>query len=223
LLQAAEGHRYDPLIETAFVLCETGFWPIPLHPCIDFGNGRSYNGKRPIEKAWGAERHTLETFLRTYAGTRANDPNYLGPWSEPAGFPGDWTGPHRPGIGIGLGPGRAPGGQWLVDVEGDGEQAEASRAKLFGGAIATLGWTSARGAHNLLIVDPERMEALLGSIGHLDRGGYQSGVYKLPEFPGLELRIGGYKRDGTVKQLQSVCPPTVGTDGRPRRWTGGEP
>jgi hypothetical protein len=40
----------------------------------------------------------------------------------------------------------------------------------------------------------------------------------MPGAPGLEFRIGGYKPDGTPKQVQSACPPTPGTDGKPRQW-----
>src|SRR5262249_20037751 len=36
--------------------------------------------------------------------------------------------------------------------------------------------------------------------------------------PDLEWRIGGHKADGTIKQLQSVCPPTIGNNGRHREW-----
>jgi putative DNA primase/helicase len=38
---------------------------------------------------------------------------------------------------------------------------------------------------------------------------------------GLEWRIGGYKDDGAVKQVQSVVPPTKGEDGAPRVWGTG--
>jgi hypothetical protein len=217
LTRAAEGPRYGPLLDTVLVLYRAGFWVIPLHPRVDFGKGRSYNGKRPIGKAWGAERNTPDTFLNTCA-------DYLGPWSEPAGRTGTWVGELRPGIGIALGPGRAPGGGWLIDMEGDGPEAEESRVRLLGGAgFDTLAWQSARGTHRLLTVEEGRMLKLLKPIRHLDRGGFQSGVYKLPAFPGLELRVGGPNENGSVKQLHSACPPTPGDDGRPRRWTGGEP
>src|SRR5262249_15816156 len=65
--------------------------------------------KRPIGKDWGRER-----------------------WDEPRlqvafqRYPGA-------GVGIGFGPGRAPGGAWLIDLEGDGERAEESLAALLGG------------------------------------------------------------------------------------------
>src|SRR5208337_4655990 len=40
-------------------------------------------------------------------------------------------------------------------------------------------------------------------------------IIKLPDLPDLEIRVGG-----NGKQLQSNCPPTIGTDGKPRRWNG---
>jgi hypothetical protein len=96
------------------------------------------------------------------------------------------------GVGVALGPGAG-----LVDFEIDapGEAAALlERLKL----PPTLGWQSARGEHRLFLWD-ERLEGLIGSaVTHLD---------------GAELRAGG-----DVKQLVSVCPPSVGTDGRRRRW-----
>ena len=44
---------------------------------------------------------------------------------------------------------------------------------------------------------------------------YGKNVIMLPDLPGLEIRIGGL--DGP---LQSNCPPTKGTDGKPREWNG---
>ena len=35
---------------------------------------------------------------------------------------------------------------------------------------------------------------------------------------GYWVYVGGLKTDGTVKQVQSVVPPTPGTDGKPRAW-----
>src|SRR3712207_8246528 len=50
-----------------------------------------------------------------------------------------------PILGICLGPGRAPDGKWLADLEGDGPEAEESRAALLGGELLeTMGWSSAR-------------------------------------------------------------------------------
>ena len=62
----------------------------------------------------------------------------------------------------------------------------------------------------------------LGSRSTRSKATASPGVYKPPGLPGLELRLGGYKNDAdrTVKQIQSAAPPTVGTDGKPRVWTG---
>src|SRR5205823_4365049 len=92
------------------------------------------DGKRPVGNAWGLERWTLERALAVFK-TRP-----------------------RPGVGVCLGPGRGPGGKWLGDIEGDGPEAEESRAALFGGEVsATVGWGSVRGGHQLLSFDGERL------------------------------------------------------------------
>jgi hypothetical protein len=66
----------------------------------------------------------------------------------------------------------------------------------------TLGWTSARGAHRVYAWD-RRLDGLcLPAVVYLAEDA-------------AELRLGG-----AGKQLVSVCPPTVGTDGRRRRWSG---
>src|SRR5262249_55703946 len=73
--------------------------------------------KRPRGRAWGARRNTAHNWIEHYRR-----------------FPGD-------GVGICLGPGRGPGGGWLIDIEGDGPEAEDSRATLFGGELVeTLSW-----------------------------------------------------------------------------------
>ena len=128
------------------------------------------------------------------------------------------------GIGICLGPGRAPGGGWLIDVEGDGPEAEDSRAILFGGEIVeTIGWGSSRGDHRLFTVDLDRIAAIMPRLKGLEKTGEGAGAYKTDSLPGLELRIGGYNAKGEVKQVQSVVPPTIGNDGKPRQWTAGPP
>ncbi len=100
------------------------------------------------------------------------------------------------GVGLLLGPEAG-----IIDIECDDSEGEGSLAKLMGGEIVlTLGWSSARGPHHLF-----RYDARLAHYG--------KSIIKLPELPGLEIRIGG---DG--KQLQSNCPPTIGTDGKPREW-----
>jgi hypothetical protein len=152
--------------------------------------------KRPISKDWGARRQTLDDLhaaFKTYPDA---------------------------GIGIALGPGRGPGGTWLIDLEGDGPAAAESLATLLGGETPdTPSWTSTRGNHTLFTADGTRLLEVLGRAGAKPMGAAQSGAYHLDELPGLELRVGGTKPDGTVKQLQSVAPPTPGTDGRPRAWT----
>ena len=183
----------------AFVaLLKRGFWPIVIYPKGVQLPDRITEGKEPIGKAWGVERWTLEKADREY-------------------------GRHvEAGVGICLGPGRALGGAWLVDVEGDGPEAEASRVKLFKGeSIESPGWDSARGGHLLLTCESDRLATIMPRMKALeskDRAG--SGVYKSPELPGLELRIGGYTTADRVKQVQSVVPPTPGTNGLPRVWTG---
>jgi hypothetical protein len=124
------------------------------------------------------------------------------------------------GVGIALGPIRAPGGGWLVDLEIDGQEGEGSLGTFLGGPCPeTPIWRSARGDHTLFVVDGHRLQKLLiaagAEEGKDERG---KGSWHLAELPGLELRTGGYKSNGAVKQVQSVVPPTVGTDGQPRKW-----
>jgi hypothetical protein len=102
------------------------------------------------------------------------------------------------GLGLLLGP---KGG--IIDIECDGPEGEESLAKLLGDEmLSTFGWSSARGPHHIFRHDPRLAR-------------YGKSIIKLPELPGLEIRIGG-----SGKQLQSNCPPTVGTDGKPREWNG---
>src|SRR5262249_28403437 len=65
--------------------------------------------KRPIGNDWGRERwdeSRLRSAFQRYPGA---------------------------GVGIAFGPGRAPGGGWLIDLEGDGDRAAESLAVLLGG------------------------------------------------------------------------------------------
>lgn len=184
-------------------LLARGFWPVPIYPrghVLKGRGGKPAEGKEPIGAAWGADRWTAGRAAETFKA-----------------FPGA-------GVGVCLGPGRGPGGEWVIDAEGDGPEAEASRLVLFGGeTVPTVGWGSTRGGHQLFTGDPERLKAIAALLKPFEvKGGTSPGVFHVPQLPGLELRIGGFKRDGAVKQLQSVVPPTVGTDGRPRRWTGAE-
>ena len=104
----------------------------------------------------------------------------------------------KAGVGLLLGPEAG-----IIDIECDGPEGEDSLAKLMGGEIVmTLGWSSARGPHHVF-----RYDARLARYG--------KSIIKLPELPGLEIRIGG-----NGKQLQSNCPPTIGSDGKPREWNG---
>ncbi|MGO9598367.1 MAG: bifunctional DNA primase/polymerase [Isosphaeraceae bacterium] len=107
----------------------------------------------------------------------------------------------KAGVGLLLGPEAG-----IIDRACDGPEGEESLKRLMGGEIIlTLGWSSARGPHHLFRYDPR-----------LARYG-KSIIKELHQLPGLEIRIG---RNG--KQLQSNCPPTVGTDGKPRKWNGND-
>lgn len=102
----------------------------------------------------------------------------------------------RAGVGVALGP--AAG---VVDVEVDDPvRAAAVLARLE--LPPTLGWGSARGEHRLFAWD-ERLEGGAGrAVAYVADGA-------------VEIRLGG-----AGKQLLSVCPPTVGSDGRCRAWNG---
>jgi P4 family phage/plasmid primase-like protien len=172
-----------------------GLWPIVIYPRdVTLPGGRVATGKEPIGKGWGLIRWTLERAKKLFAR-----------WKEA-------------GVGVCLGPGRGPGGTWLGDIEGDGPEADESRARLLGGeVIETMGWGSFRGDHQLWLFDGERLQAILPRLAGCERKD-KPGVYHFDAYPGVEIRIGGTKPDGTVKQIQSVCPPTPGTNGTPRQW-----
>ncbi len=122
-------------------------------------------------------------------------------------------------VAICLGPGRGSGGSWLIDLEGDGPKAAESLAIVLGGEILpTLSWSSIRGSHHVFTADGERLLKLLPASGAKEGTGIKSGVWHLEALPDLEIRVGGYKCDGSVKQVESVVPPSPGTDGKPRRW-----
>ena len=104
----------------------------------------------------------------------------------------------KAGVGLLLGPEAG-----IIDIECDGPEGVDSLAKLLGGEIIlTLGWSSARGPHHVFRYD-DRLAR------------YGKSIIKLPELPGLEIRNGG-----NGKRLQSNCPPTIGSDGKPREWKG---
>jgi hypothetical protein len=123
------------------------------------------------------------------------------------------------GPGVCLGPGRGPNDEWLIDIEGDGPEAEQSYLNLMGGqTVDTFGWSARRFDHHLFVVDGERLLNLLQAAGAIEGKGHESGKFTLPALPDLEFRIGGYKPDGSVKQFQSVAPPTPDDNGKPRQW-----
>jgi bifunctional DNA primase/polymerase-like protein len=180
----------------AIKLHAAGYWVVPIYPPGARLKDKLTTGKEPIGKDWGSSRQDLD---KLHAAFRR--------------FP-------EAGIGIALGPDRGPRGTWLIDIEGDGPAAADSLARLLAGDVQqTPGWSSTRGDHTLFTADGPRLLELLDRAGASQRKGAQSGVFKLPELPELEFRVGGMKPDGSVKQLQSVVPPTPGTDGQPRRWT----
>lgn len=182
-------------LKTALSLLKASFWPIAIYPAGIELDGRVTSGKEPIGKKWGLEPWTGDKLRATFD----RYPNA--------------------GVGILFGPGRAPGGGWLIDLEGDGPAAEESKAKLLGGEIPdSPAWSSRRGSHQIFVADGERLLTLLASAGAKEGRGAKVGVWHLAELPDLEIRVGGFKPDGTVKQVQSVVPPTPGADGKPRAW-----
>jgi P4 family phage/plasmid primase-like protien len=164
----------------ALDLLDAGYWPVVLMAPTEPG---SHDGKRPVGKAWAGARPTPGGVIAAYMD-----------------HPGR-------GVGLALGPGRGPGGSWLVDIEGDGPDAEEARVRLLGGElIETAGWSSPRGRHQLFVVaDPDRMGRIVERIG----GAAVVHFKKNEELPDLELRG---LADG---QIQSACPPTAG-----RVWNG---
>jgi hypothetical protein len=177
-------------LSTALDLLRRGFWPVAIYPPgVKLGK-RVTKGKEPIGKKWGAERWTEQRLRDTFRK-----------------YP-------TAGVGICFGPGRGPNGSWLIDLEGDGPQAAESLTILLGGEIIpTLGWSSTRGTHTVFTADGGRLLKLLAEAGGKEGTGIKSGVWHLDALPDLEIRIGGYHPDESVKQVQSVVPPTCG-----RRW-----
>lgn len=193
--------RANPRL-VALRMLERDFWPVPIWPKgakIPYGDlTKIAQGKEPIGSAWGATKRTIAEINKTYG--RLNDA----------------------GVGVCLGPGRGPGGGWLIDIEGDGPQAEQSRFALFDGqSYNSIGWKSRRGFHYLYLADRDRLLDMLVRLQGCDGvTSSQSGVYHLPCYPDLEFRIGGENPDGSIKQVQSVCPPTPNDDGTVREWVG---
>jgi hypothetical protein len=192
----------DVRLETALELHRLGYWPVAIYPKgVEIG-GVIKKGKEPIGNGWGLERWTIEKLRRKFAA--------------------------NPGAGAGIcfGPRRAPDGRWLIDLEGDGPSAARSLAIVLGVDVppVTLSWDSRRGFHVLFVLDEAdalRLLALLAAAGAKEGTGIKVGVWHLDALPDLEWRIGGYKPDGVVKQVQSVVPPTAGEDDTPRTWKVG--
>jgi hypothetical protein len=201
LVSASNGNGHLANLDTALDLLNRGLWSHAIHDKGDQREDGTYkSGKNPIGEGWGLARWNEDRLRNAFQ-------------YKP-----------RAGVGIALGPGRGPDGEWLGDLEGDGPEAADSLELLLGcESLETMGWGSTRGSHNLFTVDGKRLLKLLVEAGAGERKGFMAGVWHLDELPGLEFRIGGYKDDGkTVKQVQSVCPPTVGDDGKHREWNGVE-
>ena len=191
-------------LEAALDLLRRGFKPLILYP-KGFPRGETVTvGKEPLGKNWGRGPFDESRIIK--------DAEFF--TRRKCGF----------GIGICLGPGMAPDGGWLCDIEEDGPGARSSMYQLLGSAnIETMGWSSARGDHRLFTVDPQQVRARLPEQHDDDPahsplgGGFQTRL-----LPGLEIRLGGVKPDGSLQRLYSAVPPTPGTDGTPRRWNGVE-
>src|SRR5262249_29254775 len=154
-----------------------GYWAHLIHPNRRGWKPGDKTQKRPVGEAWGAERWSEDKLKRT-----AQD------------FPGA-------GTGLSLGPERAPGGGWLADPESHGAEGVESLRTLLGGEdLDTPAWDAARGGHLLVTVDGERLLRLLSAAKAVEgRGPGKVGTYKLARLPGLEIRLGGRKADGTIK------------------------
>jgi hypothetical protein len=188
-------------LDEALKLRDLEYWPIAVYPpgVMRPGDDQPTKGKEPIGNEWGLNRRTrrwLESTFRKYSGAN---------------------------VGMLFGPERAPGRLWLIDVEGDGPRAAESLVTLLGGeVIITPGWQSVRGFHIIFVADGARLLELLAAAGATEsKEPGKAGVWHLPALPDLEIRVGGFKDDGTVKQVQSVVPPSPGTNGVPRTWTTG--
>jgi putative DNA primase/helicase len=199
----------EDIIKVALSWLDRGFRPCVIYP-RDYpkpGEDKEGNkitlpasGKEPFGARWGVKPITPETIKRDiYQFTRSGA---------------------IPGLGLCLGPGRAPGRRGLMDIEGDGPEAEESRNKLFGGeVIDTIGHSSTRGGHQFFSYDWERLQSTLDKLSRYQTKA-KPGVYHLPQLPGLELRVGGFNDQNQLKQLQTVIPPTPGTDGMARVSNG---
>jgi hypothetical protein len=107
----------------------------------------------------------------------------------------------HPGAGVGVLLGPAGG---LVDLEIDEPEAAARElGRIFpAGVPETMGWRSARGEHRLFAWDDRLAGSVRAAVASLADGA-------------LELRLGAHD-----KQVASVCPPSVTSEGVPRVWNG---
>jgi putative DNA primase/helicase len=197
------------IIKSAISWLDRGYRPVVIYPANYPRRGRNEHGsvivvptsgKEPFGREWGLKPISAQTLTKDIH-------SFL-----PSGM--------VPGLGLCLGPGRAPENLGLMDIEGDGPEAEESRKKLLGcEQIPTVGHISVRGIHQFFSYDWDRLREILEKLTNFQKGG-QPGVYHLPGLPGLELRIGGVNDQGKLKQLQTVIPPTPGTNGQPRQSNG---
>ena len=96
---------------------------------------------------------------------------------------------------------------------------------LFGGEpVETIGWGSLRGGHQLITADPERLTAIAASLTAIRTRSSARALAFPParSCPGWRSGWGDGLSRQNPKQIQSVCPPTPGTDGKPRQWNGVE-
>jgi hypothetical protein len=184
--------------ETAFDLLKRGFWPVAIYPLgVKKPDGRTSTGKDPIGAGWGLTKITRQEIDIRFG-------RY-----------------HDVRVGIALGPEKGPDGKWLVDIEGDGKGAEETILRWFGGVVTTMSWSSRRGIHRAFTVDGQVFLELLSACKAVEeKGPGKVGTYHLNYLPNLEIRCGGRKRNGQVKQVQSLIPPSV-TDGLQRVWIHG--
>jgi putative DNA primase/helicase len=175
---------------------QNGFWPTVLRPLGEVRpDGTVSEGKDPFYQDWGLRQLGRQRIKALFAENPAR------------------------GLGRCVGPGKA-GGKWLIAIEGDGPEAEESRLRLFAGEVVeTLGHTSRRGDYAFFTVDGPR---LLKALAGCKASKKEAGVFEtIPTLPDLEFRVGGFSGDGkTPLQVQCAIPPTIGTDGQPRRANG---
>jgi hypothetical protein len=145
-------------------------------------------GKQPIGRAWGKERHDAEWLRATYKRHS------------------------KAGVGLKLG---AEGRVIDIDVD-QPEHARVVLERIFpNGLPGTMGWSNAGGKFHLLFQWDDRLIKYAKAIikGAVRDDGEIAGN---PHYAGLEIRIGAASGDG--RQLQSVIPPSLMSNGQARRW-----